>query len=583
MEPPSPPEAPTAPTTGAPARGRSARIDPALVILVLAALALRLWAVGWALPTERRLFTYHPDEGVNLVGGVLIEGVFRPHLDLAGGGTSFYNYGTLYFYLWQAAVAANRAYGFVSLGAGSLHPASPESLPSMLLMGRLVTVVLGVLTVWAVYSLGRRLGGRVGGAVAGAAWALAPAAVVHGAFATVDVPTTFLVAVALALSARLAQDPRGVTAILAGLCCGLAAATKYNAGLVLAAPLAGAWAAGRGCNDEAHAPRRATLAALAAAAAAVGFLIACPAPLINPEAFLRDFRREALLSAQGAGLVSAGTAPGWWHHLAISLPVALGWPLLLLSLGGIGLLAARRRPADLAVLAFAAAYYTLISMSERKYLRYVIPLIPVLAAGAGVAAQAAWEGRSTAWRQAARGGILAALALTAGLAAGWAGLMALPDPRDRAIAWLEAHAPPRAVLALASVPWHHSPPLAPETTAPSPALRYQAARQSARFAVRVPPPNHDLDPVVLAPPRPHYVVVSSLLTDDWERLRLPAWREFRGILEREYKPVVFENPLRLFGIRLPRPRRGPHDMLYVWPRITIYERRGPRTGAGGED
>jgi hypothetical protein len=70
-------------------------IPPA--ILVVIALSLRLWGITWALPDERHILTYHPDEGVNLFSGVLEGGRARPNIDL-----QFYNYGGLYFYLWQA-------------------------------------------------------------------------------------------------------------------------------------------------------------------------------------------------------------------------------------------------------------------------------------------------------------------------------------------------------------------------------------------------------------------------------------------------------------------------------------------------
>src|SRR5262249_5209579 len=60
-----------------------------LVLLVIGALSLRCWGITWSLPNQDRLFSYHPDEGVNLVNGVLDrDRAPRPHLDLR-----FYNYG----------------------------------------------------------------------------------------------------------------------------------------------------------------------------------------------------------------------------------------------------------------------------------------------------------------------------------------------------------------------------------------------------------------------------------------------------------------------------------------------------------
>src|ERR1041385_35966 len=48
-----------------------------LAILIALALALRLWGITWGLPDQRHLFSYHPDEGVNLIQGVLDHGEVR--------------------------------------------------------------------------------------------------------------------------------------------------------------------------------------------------------------------------------------------------------------------------------------------------------------------------------------------------------------------------------------------------------------------------------------------------------------------------------------------------------------------------
>src|SRR5205814_6141601 len=65
-----------------------------------------------------------------------------------------------------------------------------------------------------------------------------------------DVPACFFLIAALLPSLRLLKAPRRRDFLLAGLFAGLAAATKYNFGIVLAAPLAAwgiqVWAGHRG-------------------------------------------------------------------------------------------------------------------------------------------------------------------------------------------------------------------------------------------------------------------------------------------------------------------------------------------------
>jgi len=170
-----------------------------ILSLFLCALALRLWGIDWSLPNERHLFSYHPDEGVNLVMGVLENGRDpRPHLDLR-----FYNYGGLYFYLWQGAVAINQSYGLVREPDSQQPTMSPTAtFAALLKVGRLLTALLGALMAWAVFALGSRLFGRTAGWIAGAVYAIVPAAVVHSHYATVDVPATFFLTVALVVPAE---------------------------------------------------------------------------------------------------------------------------------------------------------------------------------------------------------------------------------------------------------------------------------------------------------------------------------------------------------------------------------------------
>src|SRR5207302_3981475 len=111
----------------------------------------------------------------------LDEGVARPHLDLR-----FYNYGTLYFYAWQGAVEINNRYGIVKRDPTGSQTPAPDSPGAMILVGRIVTALLGAFTVLPIFALGKRLFHRNTGLVAAAIYAIMPAAVVHAHFATVD-------------------------------------------------------------------------------------------------------------------------------------------------------------------------------------------------------------------------------------------------------------------------------------------------------------------------------------------------------------------------------------------------------------
>ncbi|MCC6731280.1 MAG: glycosyltransferase family 39 protein [Chthonomonadales bacterium] len=545
----------------------------ALAALTLAALAVRLWGIGWGLPGPTRLFSYHPDEGVNLVQGVLDNGVARPHLHLG-----LYNYGGLFFYLWQAGVAVNGAYGLVSL-PDALHPAqaSPNSIAAMVMVGRLLSALLGALTALLTGIVGARLYGRRVGIGAAAFVAAAPLLVVHSHFATVDIPATFFTTAALATGIRLLEVRDARWCLAAGFLCGLAAATKYTAVVVLAAPLTAlvlplARRAERATpSPSARVPGVLAAVALVLAAAAAGFAFGCPGALLDWPAFVRDASFEARKSAQGMGLLFVGTGNGWLYHLRSSLRYGLGAPLLALSLGGVAWAVVRRARGDIYLAAFAAPYYLLIGYANVRFMRYVAPLCPVLAIlAARVLLGADWRlRRSRRW-------MVVAAALFAGatlfISLALDAVMAAEDPRDRARAYILDRAPAGTSIALASTPWFWTPPLAPEFTAPSPAARRRAALESRQYRFRLPAEGAEWDERVFEPTPPDLVLLSDLETQSAMRLHYPPAMRFADHLNPGYRATVWENVPSLLGISIGKPPNLPIDLLYICPRVTLYAR-----------
>jgi hypothetical protein len=532
-------------------------------VLTAAALLLRIWGIGWGLPNQKHLFSYHPDEGVNLIQGVLDNGVPRPHLDLA-----FYNYGTLYFYLWQGAVAVNRSYGLVT------HPsieepgrAAPDSVGAMLLVGRILSAVMGALTLLPLFSLGRRLFGDAAGLTACALYAVMPVAVVHAHFATVDVPGTFFTVCCLAVSCRLLTTPHWKTALAAGVLAGLSAAVKYNLVLVFFAPTA-ALLLCRCHTKWGPAPFVAVLGGLIG-----GFLLACPAPIINPTLFWENVRYEAVKSQQGMGLLFADTGWGWWYHLRSSLWYGVGGPMTLLAAAGVLFAVFRRTRQDWFLLAFVVPYYLLIGFAQVRFARYTLPLLPLLALLAARTATEPFGERSAAARAA---GAATAFAGVVCLALTFTQLlwMTSPDPRDLAEAHLRRTLPASAVVAFATTPWYYTPPLAPEWTAAAPSLRRQAALTKTGYTVRLPEKDTEWDIRVLDEPLPDAVIISNIESDDALRVKLPAASAFFQRLQAHFSKTEFAPAATLPG--LAQRRFLPNDLLYIQPRITVYTRRQQR-------
>ena len=197
-------------------------------------LALRAWGLGWGLPSATHYFSYHPDEtvvldvasrGMNVFAGRLL-----PH---------FYNYGSLQLYLVCFANTLAALSGAVDIVPKDYAVWYPE-WAKMYLVGRWLTVGMGVGTVWATYAVGRQLWGRRAGLLAALTLAVMPLHAQHSHFLTVDVPGTLWVTLSLVWAARLMRgDPHRLRAALwAGVFAGLAAATKYNLALVILPVLA---------------------------------------------------------------------------------------------------------------------------------------------------------------------------------------------------------------------------------------------------------------------------------------------------------------------------------------------------------
>jgi 4-amino-4-deoxy-L-arabinose transferase-like glycosyltransferase len=530
----------------------------ALALVVVAAVGLRLWGVTWSLPAGERLLTYHPDEGVNLVSGVLQDGRLRPHLDLG-----FYNYGTLYFYVWQAAAAVNSAYGLLSWPSPPAAP-STDSAGALILVGRLISVLSAALTVLLCGLITRRLQGRRGGLVAAAVVAVAPLSVIHSRFATVDAFATLLTTAALWASVRACRDGRTwLWLAVAGGLAGLAGAARYNAVLVLAAPLASALCI------QAPWRRRALYALGAAAACAILFLVACPGAFLNWPRFSADLLFEMRKSRTGMGLLFAQTGNGWWYHLVTSLRLALGWPLLAAGLAGWALLARRGVREAAPVAAFALVTYALIGAAAVRFWRYVMPLLPALALGASALVACCGTGRR--FRAPTVGGTLVAVgvAYASWLSMAYTRLMVTPDPRDQAAVAVRA-AGPEATVAFATTPWYWSPPLAPEFGLPSSgASRRRAVLASEAGArLRLPAEDAEWDQSALSPP-PTVVTVSDLESQDALRLRVESAVAFMAALQPR-REQAFEGRAEALGLRLRKEPTLPNDLLYIWPRVTLY-------------
>jgi len=512
----------------------------ALALLIVAALALRVAGTGYGLP-----LLVNSDESPIAAHAVdmLATGDANPH---------FFHYPSLYLYMQAGLDAALYGAGRVFGGYTALTDLDGRL---MVRAGRIMTAVLGALTVLAAYLIGRTLWGRPEGLAAAALVAASPLHVAHSFQLAVDVPTGLFAALALwAAARRLGAPPRWTDYVGAAVATGLAAGTKYTAAFALA-PLLAAHFLGPWPSRPAPWRRVADPRLLAAIVLVpLVFLATTPYALLDREAFARDVGFEGSHYATGhAGAEAEGTSRGAYLKVLWS---DLGPEGTLLVVLGAALLA-RRDPRGLAVvLAFPLVYLLFIGRFPVYFPRNLAPVIPMFAllAAAGLAtpfraalAAPRGERRRTAWIAVALAvGIVGAVDVVrhAALSVAQVRTATLPDTRWDALRWVSRNVPPGARV----VREPHTPEVELLTVEGQPRLAVRALQWSVT----------DLDPREIA--AFDYVLVSDAMYGRF--LKDPARYPARAARYR----ALFE-ALTLEGEFAPEPGHttGPVVRVYRVP------------------
>jgi hypothetical protein len=567
------------------------------------ALGARLVGIGWSLPNAERHYSYHPDEWLVLLASYFVinpyAGEFLP---------GFYNYGTLPMYLWSVWLHWLSAVGVIDRLPENATPAQIAELRAQLyLWARVLVALMGAGTAVVVGRTLAQVAGLGAGMVAALAMAFAPAFVVHSRFMTVDVPTTFFVALAFHQAVALHVSPRPMRTLLWGaFWAGCAAGSKYNAGLALLAPLVGLW-----LLPNLPVAKRLLGSVAAVGVAGLTFLIVCPGIWADSARFWANFWYEVRHVGQGHGEIFTDTGLGWLYHLKPNLSTGFGAVGLIASAVGWALHARNR--VWWGVLMASLAYYLLIGAAEVRFLRYTFPLMPMLAMGVGLLwagarlslppsfrfpplregnrtrgqASPLREGNQAQGRELGSpclqgeptgGGLLTALTRLLVIAAlAWQLLstasltacMVRSDARDQAAQWARANLPEGARIGFPTVPWFYTPPLFAEIGE----LRWQdrlaAAQRATRYRlIPLAPPEWNAE--ALQATLPEYLIISEFESRDVARIGRADYQAFMRFVEARYTLLrTFENQPPLLG----RRENMPHDLLYICPKIYIYRLR----------
>ena len=444
----------------------------ALAGLVLVAAFLRVWGLSYGLPHPLA----RPDEEI-VVGHALelslgpgVERGRMPHPELlyfrdpVRGRTIqprlgfAYPYPDLVYDMDAAVFAAWRTAGRWT-GAYPSPDAFIEALVhrrpgAAYLVARAVGAICGTATTVAVYFAAWWMFRRR--SIALLAALLVAVNFLHARdshYATVDVPMTLLVTLALAFAGRAVWSERRRDVLWSAGFVGLAASAKFNGAVValstaVAAALAGTaespvdWRRSLAAARAVLGSRRRVFWTLVVAAAVAIGVFAVTSPWC-----IRYYKIVHLgLRTQRRVLFGTPGPPAAFRFLTDTLPGAFGWPAFLLALVGVGRACWRRRPVDLVLLAFLVPAFASMAGITWVLPRYPVPLLPALAIFAAEAGVGLLAGRLRWWGWAV---VLAALAVPplARIVA-YDRLASRPDTRLVAAEWIASHLPEHARVAV---------------------------------------------------------------------------------------------------------------------------------------
>lgn len=258
----------------------------------------------------------------------------------------------------------------------------------LILPGRLAMVAFGVLAVWQTFRLGRMIGkGREGwiiGLFASGLLAASPVFVHYAQIIRSDMMGTAFVLLCLGAALRIAEHGRRVDYGWAALWLALAVASKWPFAIA-ALSVAGAWVHYTSGHRPAWREQMLHLAGFAVLSPLLLVMIS-PFLVLDYQMVLQNLAGEA--RPQHLGATGGGFASNAWWYAQGPLRAALGAGGVVFSLAGLVLIA---RDARLrwVLLPFVAVHFVIICSADLRWERWVVPILPILALGAGmVAAQA---------------------------------------------------------------------------------------------------------------------------------------------------------------------------------------------------
>ncbi len=371
-------------------------VSPYLLILsalLLIALGLRIYGQRWDdghlfHPDERHIFIV--TEGIKLPASFDLKLLLSPESPL---NPRSFAYGSLPFYLLRGIAVL---LGEIGKLIGDQELSRMGNFDHLSIVGRTLSALFDVATIALVYLIGRRLYRREVGLLAAAFVTFAAIHIQLSHFYASDTPMSFFTTLSLFASIFLMRSDRKRYAVLAGIAVGLALTSKISAAPILAAvgtalllriftveDERGRVAFRRPNLDQMNAGViRIVLTGLATAAT---FVVIEPYAIIDFNLFSRQVAEQSAMVRGIADLPYTrqyADRTAYLYFLENLTLFGLGIPLGLAAIAGwiYAIVRVFRSPrrAEIVLLAFVIPYFLITGGFHAKFLRYLLPITPVL-------------------------------------------------------------------------------------------------------------------------------------------------------------------------------------------------------------
>jgi hypothetical protein len=334
-----------------------------LGVVLGVAFGLRLWGVKQGLP-----YVYDVDEYGHFVpeAVAMFHHGLNPHYFINPPALTYFLHAI--FGVWFGVLRSGPHPSIAREYA--LHP------DRFFLVARVTVALLGTASVWLLYLAGTRLFNRAVGLLASTVMAVAFLPVFYGHLALNDAPTLLPLTLSLLGAAGVLRRGRMLDYLLAGIGLGLAAATKYTAGVMILPLLAAA--ATRYLDGSSRTRRDVALGVgIAVVAALAAYLIANPYSLLDFHAFRRELEVQSNYTEQSRASWIGGPAQGSFLYYLWSFTWGLGWIPALAALSGALTIWRTDRRVGWVLVPVAVLYLLFLSLQGRYFGRWLLPIFPI--------------------------------------------------------------------------------------------------------------------------------------------------------------------------------------------------------------